>query len=261
LVIVVLVLLFCFVGPLVYKTNQVDTDSLNGLQPPGHGHPLGTDALGYDTLGRLMIAGQSSLTIGVAAALLAALFGAIWGATSGYVGGTVDSVMMRIVDTLVAVPSLLLAIVVAALVSPSATVLILLITFTQWMNLARLVRAEALSIREREYVEAAEVVGASKVRVISRHILPNALGTIMVQTSLEVANAILTLSALSYLGLGIQAPATDWGAMLSDGLRYIYEDIWWLTYPAGLVMVGTVIAFNLIGEGLRDMLEVRIKAD
>jgi peptide/nickel transport system permease protein len=257
--IIVLMLLFCFVGPLVYHTDQVHTNLKQVLLHPGGSHPFGTDDVGRDVLGRLMLGGQSSLEVGVAAALLAVCFGALWGATSGFAGGVVDAVMMRVVDTLLAIPPLLLMLLMASVFTPTIPVLILALSFVSWVVTARLVRGEALSLRTREYVEAAAGAGATRRRLVLRHIIPNVAGTIVVQATFEVANAILLLAALSFLGLGPPSPATNWGSMLSDGLTYAYSGYWWLLYPAGIAIVLTVVAFNFLGDALRDALEVRLQ--
>jgi peptide/nickel transport system permease protein len=257
--IIVVMLLFCFVGPAFYHTDQVHTNLKEVLERPGSAHPFGTDDVGRDVLGRLMLGGQSSLEVGVAAALLAVCFGALWGATSGFAGGFVDAFMMRVVDTLLAIPPLLLMLLVASVFTPTIPVLILALSFVSWVVTARLVRGEALALRSREYVEAAAGAGASRRRLVLRHIIPNVAGTIVVQATFEVANAILLLAALSFLGLGPPSPATNWGSMLSDGLTYAYSGYWWLLYPAGIAIVLTVVAFNFLGDALRDALEVRLQ--
>jgi peptide/nickel transport system permease protein len=257
--ILIFFVLFSFVGPHLYRTNQVNTNMAQLTEAPSWAHPLGTDDVGYDVLGRLMLAGQSSLEVGVAAALLASFIGSIWGGVAGYLGGWVDAVMMRIVDSFLAIPPLLLVLMLASMVTPTNLVLIVVIALISWMGTARLVRGESLSIRVREYVQAAKVSGARNGRIIIRHIMPNVVGTIVVQTTFSAANAILLLAALSYLGLGPPPPAANWGDMLTNGLNYIYLDYWWLIYPAGIAIVLTVIAFNFIGDALRDALEVRLQ--
>ena len=256
----VVILLFCFVGPLIYHTDQVHVNLAEATLRPGTaGHPLGTDQSGYDVLGRLMVAGQISLEVGIAAALLATVLGVMWGAVAGYFGGVVDTVMMRIVDAMLAIPTLFLALVVVAIVSPNETVLILVIALTSWLTTSRLVRGEALSLRVREYVQAMRVMGGSGTRAVTRHIAPNAIGTIMVNATFQVADAIALVVALSYLGLGIPPPQQDWGGMLSDGVQYVYDGYWWLIIPAGLAIILVIMAAIFIGEGLRDAVEVRLQ--
>lgn len=257
--IIVLMVLFSFVGPLVYHTNQISTNMLEINLPPSAAHPLGTDQVGYDVLGRLMKGGQSSLEVGLAAALLASVVGTIWGAVAGYLGGWIDAILMRIVDSFLAIPFLLLIMLLATIFSPTIVSLTLIIGLISWLPTARLVRGDTLSIRVRDYVQAAKGAGGRNWRIISRHIVPNVIGTIVVQITFSVADAILFLAALSYLGLGIPPPAANWGGMLSDGLNYVYAGYWWLTYPPGIAIVLTVIAFNFIGDGLRDALEVRLR--
>jgi peptide/nickel transport system permease protein len=252
-------LLFCFVGPLVYHTNQLTVDFAHEELPPSFAHPLGTDASGFDVLGRLMVAGQISLEVGIAAALLATVVGVLWGAIAGYVGGLVDSFMMRIVDAMLSIPTLFLALVVVSMVTPSEPVLILVIALTSWLTTSRLVRGEALSLRTREYVQAMKVMGGGGIRAVLRHIAPNAIGTIMVTATFTVADAIALIVALSYLGLGIRPPQQDWGGMLSNGVPYVYDGYWWLIIPAGFCIVIVIAAAIFIGEGLRDAVEVRLQ--
>lgn len=256
---IVLVALFSFVGPLIYHTDQVHTNLALVTAAPSGAHPLGTDQVGYDVLGRLMLAGQSSLEIGLAAAVLASVFGTWWGVVAGYVGGWLDGLMMRMVDSALAIPPLLFVLLLAAVFTPSIPVLIFVVALVSWLATARLVRGESLSIRVREYVQAAVAVGDRNWRIMLRHIVPNVVGTIVVQTTFAVADAILLLAGLSYLGLGPPPPAANWGGMLSGGLNYVYDGYWWLIYPAGLAIVIVVVAFNFIGDALRDALDVRLR--
>ncbi|HEY2549883.1 MAG TPA: ABC transporter permease [Streptosporangiaceae bacterium] len=257
--IVIFIVLFSFLGPVFYHTDQVHTKlSLINL-PPSHAHPLGTDDVGYDVLGRLMLSGQSSIVVGLSAALLATVVGTLWGAIAGYVGGAVDAVMMRVVDSMLAIPPLIFILLLASVFRVSTPVLILVVALVAWLVPARLVRGEAISLRTREYVQMSRAMGGRHGWIVLRHITPNAVGTIVVQATFEVANAILLLAALSYLGLGPAPPATNWGSMLSNGLNYIYEGKWWLIYPAGVAIVLTVVAFNFIGDALRAALEVRLQ--
>ena len=231
----------------------------NEFIPPGGAHWLGTDANGFDVLGRLMQAGQISLEVGLAAAALATVVGVLWGAIAGYFGGVVDASLMRLVDAMLSIPTLFLAIVVVSLVTPSKPVLILVIALTSWLTTSRLVRGEALSLRTRDYVQAMKVMGGGSRRAVLRHIAPNAVGTIMVNATFQVADAIALIVALSYLGLGIRPPSQDWGAMLSDGIQYVNDGYWWLIFPAGICIVAVIAAAIFIGEGLRDAVEVRLQ--
>lgn len=257
LVIIVLLTLFSFVGPLLYHTTQVRTNLTSVNLPPSLQHPLGTDNVGYDIMGRLMEGGQSSLEVGFAAALLASCIGTLWGAISGYIGGWLDALMMRVVDSVFAIPPLLLLLLIGTIFTPSVLELIIVLGLVSWLITSRMVRGDSLSLRTREYVQASTGVGAKGPRVVLRHIVPNALGTIAVQTTFEVANAILLLASLSFLGLGPAPPAANWGAMLSNGLNYIYAGYWWQIYPAGVVIVLTVISFNMLAEAARDSFETR----
>ena len=257
--IVVLIVGFSFLGPVFYHSDQVHTKLALINLPPSSAHPLGTDNVGYDVLGRLMLSGQSSIIVGLSAALLATIVGTLWGAVAGYVGGAVDAVMMRVVDSVLAIPPLILILLLASVFTVSTPVLIFVVAIVAWLAPARLVRGEAISLRTREYVQMARAMGGRHGWIVLRHIAPNAIGTIVVQATFEVANAILLLAALSYLGLGPAPPATNWGSMLSNGLNYIYEGKWWLIYPAGIAIVLTVVAFNFIGDALRAALEVRLQ--
>ncbi len=258
LTVIVLLTLFSFVGPLIYHTDQVHTNLTAVNMPPSLSHPLGTNNVGYDILGRLMEGGQSSLEVGLAAAALASVIGTLWGAISGYVGGWIDALMMRVVDSAFAIPPLLLLLLLGTIFTPSIIELIIVLGLVSWLVTARLVRGDSLSLRTREYVQAAKVVGARNPRIVWRHVIPNALGTIAVQTTFAVGTAILLLASLSFLGLGPAPPAANWGAMLSSGLSYIYAGYWWQIYPAGLVIVITVLAFNMVAESVRDSFETRL---
>jgi peptide/nickel transport system permease protein len=259
IIVILLMLGFSFIGPLFYHTNQITTDLPASLRPPSGAHPLGTDNEGYDMLGRLMIAGQSSLEVGLAAAAVATVIGVCYGAISGFAGGILDSVMMRLVDGLLAIPTIFLLVFLFTVYQASILLLVLVIGLVAWLIPARLVRAETLSLRTREYVQAVRVAGGTSRRMIIRHIIPNTIGTIMVNATFQVADAILALASLGFLGLGVQPPATNWGAMLSTGINYVYAGDWWLIYPPGIAIVATVMAFNAVGDGLRDVFEVRLR--
>jgi peptide/nickel transport system permease protein len=258
LLVIILMALFSFLGPFFYHTDQVHTNLSQVTLPPGNAHPLGTDNLGYDVLGRLMLGGQSSLEVGLAAALLAGFVGTAWGAIAGYAGGWIDAIMMRVVDSLLAIPYLLFILLLASIFTPSIPMLIIVIAMVSWLFTARLVRGDTLSLRVRDYVVAARAVGSRNWRIVLRHIIPNVMGTVVVATTFSVADSILLLAALSYLGLGPPPPAANWGEMLTSGLDYIFSNYWWQIYPAGLCIVLTVVAFNLLGDAVRDTLEVRL---
>jgi len=237
----------------------VHTNLLQVHLAPGKGHPLGTDGVGYDQLGRLMLGGQTSIIVGLAAGLLATFVGTIWGAIAGFAGGWIDSAMMRVVDAMMSIPSLFLFMLLAAIVTPSVTMLIVIIGAFAWLGPARLVRGEALTLRSREYVQAMRAMGGTGGRAVRKHIVPNAIGTVIVNATFQVADAILYVAYLSFLGLGVPPPATNWGGMLSDGLENTYSGHWWLLYPPGIAIILIVLAFNFIGDGLRDAFEVRLR--
>jgi peptide/nickel transport system permease protein len=256
----IFIVLFCYVGPLIYHTNQVNTQLSNYLCHPSGAHLLGCNDLGYDELGRLMIAGQTSLEVGIAAAIVAVAFGALYGAISGFAGGALDSVMMRIVDAGLSLPYLMVIIILSVIFHPTPELMIFIIAVFYWFGPARLVRGETLSLRTREYVQAVKVLGGGQLRSVTRHVLPNAIGVIIVQATFAVADSILTLSGLGFLGLGVTPPATDWGSMLSGGLQYIQSgNYWWLIYPPGICIILTCISFNFIGDALRDAFENRLQ--
>ncbi len=259
IIVIILMVLFSFVGPIFYHTNQITTNLPDSLKPPSALHPLGTDNEGYDELGRLMLGGQTSLEVGLAAAVVATVIGVIYGAVAGFVGGIVDGFMMRVVDALLAIPTLFLLIYLFAVFRANVVLLIFIIGLVAWLVPARLVRAETLSLRTREYVDAVRVMGGSRPRMILRHIIPNTIGTITVNATFQVADAVLALAFLSFLGLGIQPPSADWGSMLSTGINYVYGGEWWLIYPPGLAIMLVVMAFNAVGDALRDVFETRLQ--
>ena len=257
--IIVAVGAFCFLGPLVYHSDQVHANILLTNLAPMRGHPLGTDANGFDILGRLMVGGQSALEISLAVAFAATSFGVLWGAVSGFTGGVLDAVMMRIVDVVISVPAIFLLIYLATVFRPTVLLLIVVLTLLSWLGPARLVRGETLSIRTREFIDAVRAAGGRNSRIIGRHIIPNALGTISVNATFQVADAIIILATLSFLGFGLPPPAVSWGAMLSQGTTYLLDGYWWEVYPAGLIVMVTVVAFNFVGDALRDALDARLR--
>lgn len=263
LIIIVVIFLLCFVGPLLYHTNQTNAQEAllhsTSDAPPGNGHPLGTDHTGFDILGRIMYGGRYSLTVGLAAAAVGTIWGVLYGAISGFFGTWVDALMMRIVDVLLSIPQLFLLIVLAVVFHTSLGLLILAIAFVSWLIPARLVRGETLTLRVREYVQAVRVMGGGRTRIVGRHIIPNAIGTIVVNATFQVADAILLMGALGFIGLGLPAPQTDWGSMLSNALFAAQNGYWWEVYPTAIVFVLVVVGFNFVGDALRDSLEVRLQ--
>jgi ABC-type dipeptide/oligopeptide/nickel transport system permease subunit len=257
LVFLVALVLFCFVGPIIYRTNQTSATLLNSNLGPSGQFPLGTDPDGFNELGRLMIGGQSTLEVGFAVAVLATGFGALWGALAGYIGGVVDSVLMRVVDTALSIPYLFLAVLLATLFQPSLWLIIGTITAVSWPAAARIVRGETLTLRTRDYVTAARGFGSWQLRLIGRHILPNSVGSIVVNATLRVATAIFIFALLAYLGLGVPLPATSWGQMLQQGITHLYDNYWWELWLPGACIVLTVVAVSAIGDGLYDVVVKR----
>ena len=257
LALIAFLVLFCFLGPILYSTDQIHTNLAQVDLPPSAAHPLGTDAVGHDELGRLMYGGRVSLVVGLAAGLLATVIGTFWGSVAGYAGGWPDAVMMRVVDAGIAIPALFILLVVSAITSPGVPGLVLILGLVSWLVPSRLVRAETLTLKNRDYVLTLRAIGGTHRRAITRHILPNAVSTIAVAATFQVADAILLVAYVSYLGLGVQPPQTDWGGMLSTGLTAVYSGRWWLILPPGLAVILVVCAFNAVGDGLRDAFAVR----
>jgi len=239
-----------------YDPNQIDLKQV--LMPPSPAHYLGTDTLGRDVLSRIIFGSRVSLKVGFVAVGLATLIGLLVGALAGYYGGWVDQGLMRLVDLMLCFPAFFLILAVIAVLEPSIWNIMAVIGLTGWMGVARLVRAEFLSLREREFVTAARALGAGDTRLILRHMLPNALAPVMVSATLGVAGAILTESALSFLGLGVQPPTPSWGNILTAGKDNI-EIAWWLSVFPGLAILITVMSYNLLGEGIREAIDPRLK--
>jgi peptide/nickel transport system permease protein len=254
---VLLLVLFCFVGPLIYRTNQTAVNLNLANMPPGGGHPLGTDEYGIDVLGRLMVGGQSSLELGFSVAIASTVIGALYGAISGMIGGFVDAILMRIVDTLLAVPTFILLLIVASMFTLNLATIILLLTLLSWPYVCRLVRGQVLALRTREFVQAATVVGSTRTRILIRHMVPNTFNIFIVTATFAVADAIYALSALSFLGLGPPPPFADWGTMLTTGVNDLFDSYPWEVYPALIVLVVTVLAFRQIGDALNDIASAR----
>lgn len=228
------------------------------LQSPSWQHPLGTDDLGRDVLTRILYGARISLLVGFVAVGIATLIGIVLGALAGYYGRWVDGVLMRFVDIMLCFPTFFLILAVIAFLDPSIWNIMIIIGLTGWMGVARLVRAEFMALRERDFVQAARVIGASDGRIIFRHILPNALSPVLVSATLGIAGAILTESALSFLGIGVQPPTPSWGNMLIVGKQTL-GTAWWLSLFPGLAILVTVLGYNLLGEGIRDALDPRIR--
>jgi peptide/nickel transport system permease protein len=239
-----------------HEPNRIDI--VNILRPPSEAHPLGTDDLGRDVLARVVYGARVSLKVGFVAVGIATVLGLLVGLLSGFYGGWVDAVLMRFVDMMLCFPTFFLILSVIAFLEPSIWNIMAVIGLTGWMGVARLVRAETLSLKERDFVAAARAQGAGDARIIFRHVLPNTLAPILVAATLGVAGAILTESALSFLGIGVQPPTPSWGNILTAGKDNI-EYAWWLSLFPGLAILVTVLGYNLLGEGIRDAADPRLK--
>jgi ABC-type dipeptide/oligopeptide/nickel transport system permease subunit len=259
LAVVVFFVIFCFLGPLIYHGNVINSNLADTNLPPSTGAPLGTTNQGFDELGLLMKGGQASIEVGFCAAAIGIVIGAIVGAVAGLVGGIIDSILMRIVDVFLSIPILFVVLIIAVRYGASVLGLSVVIGCYFWLAPARLVRGEVLTLRERDFVSAARIAGASRRRLIARHLIPNALGVMIVNVTFNVADAILLVAALGFLGFGLHYPTQDWGDMLSNGIQYMQDGYWWLVYPVGACIVILVMACNLIGDALRDSLDVRLR--
>ena len=256
--IIVMCLFFIAVlAPLLspFSPNEIDRKEI--LEPPSLRHPLGTDDLGRDLLSRMIWGSRVSLAVGFVAVGIATCIGMILGAFSGYYGGWTDRIIMRFIDVMLSIPTFFLILAVIAFVGPNIWNIMIVIGITSWMGVARLVRAEFLSIKEREYVLAAKALGANDIRIIFGHIMINSLAPVLVSAVLGVASAVLVESALSFLGLGVQPPTPSWGNILTLGKDNI-EIAWWLSLYPGLAILITVLGYNLLGEGIRDSIDPRL---
>lgn len=258
-IVLVLIVLFSFVGPLIYHRNDLAIHLNAAMQAPSARYPLGTDALGRDNLIRMMVGGQLSLEVGFAAALVSMVIGVLYGLISGYVGGMTDIIMMRVVDVFYSIPYLFFLLFIDSVFKPNAVLLVFVIAIVSWFGVARLVRGEVLSLKNREYVEAARAVGAGNNRIMRRHLLPNVTGVVLVSTTLQVASAILTVAGLSFLGLGLPPPTPNWGQMLSDSMNYMFQNAWWLIYPPGMAILLVELCVNFIGVSLNQAFDPRLR--
>ena len=257
-IIILITFLIAGSAALIAPRDPGKTDVSLKLKPPSLHHYLGTDQLGRDVFSRMLHGAKVSLSVGFVAVAISILIGILVGAVAGYYGGWVDSLLMRFVDIMLCFPSFFLILTVVALLGPSLFKVMVVIGITSWMGTSRFVRAEFLSLRERDFVQAAKALGVRDPRIIFRYILPNALAPVFVTATLDVASAILVEAGLSFLGFGVQPPAPSWGNILTEGRTYIF-DAWWLTVFPGLAILITVLSFNLVGEGLRDALDPRLR--
>lgn len=256
---VVVLLLFgiALLAPYLTPYSPYDIDAYHVLLSPSAAHWMGTDDLGRDVFTRVLYGARISLEVGFVAVSISVVLGTSVGLAAGFYGGWVDSLLMRFVDVMLCFPTIFLILAVIALVEPSIIYIMAIIGLTGWMGVARLVRAEVLSLRERDFVQAARVIGASDLRIIARHILPNAAGPVLVTATLGVAGAIMIEASLSFLGIGVQPPTPSWGNILTLGKQYL-EFAWWLFVYPGLAIMVTALSYYLLGEGIRDALDPRI---
>lgn len=255
-IIIILVFLLSMLSPFIapYDPNDINVKAI--LLEPSMQHWMGTDGLGRDVLSRMLHGGRISLLVGLVAVGISTAIGILLGAVAGFYRGWVDTFIMRLVDVMLSIPSFFLILAVIAFLTPSIINIMIVIGLTSWMGVTRLVRAEFLSLNEREFVTASRTLGAKDARLIFTHLLPNSLTPIIVSAVLGVAGAVLMESGLSFLGLGVQAPQASWGNILTDGKEYI-QFAWWLSLFPGLAILITVLGYNLLGEGLRDALDPR----
>lgn len=255
-VIIATILLLALFAPFIapFDPDAIDVKAI--LLSPSSQHLMGTDGLGRDVFSRMLFGARISLLVGIVAVGIATAIGVMLGAISGYYRGWVDIFIMRLVDVMLSIPTFFLILAVIAFLTPSIWNIMIVIGLTSWMGVTRLVRAEFLSLRGREFVMASQTLGAKDSRLIFRHLLPNSLTPIIVSSVLGVASAVLIESGLSFLGLGVQAPQASWGNILTDGKEYI-QFAWWLSLFPGLAILITVLGYNLLGEGLRDALDPR----
>jgi peptide/nickel transport system permease protein len=257
-VVVVFVAVLALLAPVIAPMDPNRPDVRKILDSPSSRHPLGTDQLGRDVLSRMLYGARVSLAVGFVSVGIATLIGIALGSAAGYHGGTIDAMVMRLVDLMLVFPRFFLLLAVLGFLRPSIWTIMAVIGLTGWMSVARLVRAEFLSLREREFVLWSQSIGASAFRIIWRHILPNAIAPVLVAITLGIPAAILAESGLSFLGLGVQPPHATWGNILSEGKDAI-EIGWWLSVYPGLAILVTVLSYNLLGEGIRDALDPRLR--
>ncbi|MFH1857967.1 MAG: ABC transporter permease [Candidatus Omnitrophota bacterium] len=258
LIVVALLALAALAAPFLAPYDPAAVDLSHRLVEPSREHLLGTDQLGRDLFSRMVYGTRISLSIGFVAVGISVLIGILLGSIAGYFGGRLDTLIMRFVDIMLCFPTFFLILAVIALLEPSIFTIMAVIGVTSWMGVARLIRAEILSLKEQEFILAARAIGAGSFRIIVRHLIPNAMTPVLVSATLGVAAAILVESSLSFLGIGVQPPTASWGNILTEG-KSVLGIAWWLTLFPGLAILLTVLAYNLLGEGLRDLLDPRLK--
>jgi oligopeptide transport system permease protein len=258
--ILIVIGLACVVAPWFMTYGYEQQDLVLGAAPPSAAHWLGTDPFGRDLLVRILYGGRVSLMVGFIATAVALLIGVTWGATAGYIGGRLDAVMMRIVDILYALPFMIFVVLLTVVFGRSLLLLFLAIGAVEWLTMARIIRGQVQALKQQEFVEAAVSLGLSRTAIIARHVIPNALGPLIVYTTLTIPAVMLLEAFISFLGLGVQPPASSWGSLISDGVETMEEYPWLLIFP-GITLSVTLFALNFLGDGLRDALDVRASRD
>ncbi|MEK4427093.1 nickel transporter permease [Solibacillus sp. FSL K6-1523] len=256
--VILFIILVGIIGPFLLKTDPNAQDILNKLQPPSKEHWFGTDNFGRDIFTRVVFGTKLTLKVGFLSVLIGGIIGIVLGIVSGYYGGIIDTLIMRVMDVLLAFPGILLALAIVSVLGGSLTNVIIAVGIFSVPAFARIVRGSTLQVKKLEYIDAVRALGASDGRIIFKHILPNILSPIIVQATMRIATAILTASGLAFLGLGAQPPASEWGAMLSDGRAYMHNASHMVMFP-GMMIVIVVLAFNIFGDGLRDALDPKMK--
>lgn len=251
--IIVVISLFAIFAPVITEYEPDDIEITSSLLAPSSAHWMGTDLLGRDLFTRMAYGARISLIVGLISVSIAVLIGVFLGSIAGYYGGRIDTIIMRFVDIMLCFPNIFLILALVALLEPSIMIIMAVIGLTSWMGISRLVRAEILSLKERDYVMAARACGVSDVMIILRHLIPNAIGPVIISATLGVAAAILVESSLSFLGIGVQPPTPSWGNILMDAKSSL-GIAWWMTFYPGMAIFITVLGYNLLGEGLRDLL-------
>jgi peptide/nickel transport system permease protein len=257
-VLISLLVLSAFTAQWIAPYDPIQQSLTDSLLPPSFHHWMGTDQYGRDVFSRLLYGSRVSLSVGLVAVSIYVFIGTTVGSIAGYYGGWVDGVLMRLVDILLCIPTFFLILMVIAFVGPNIINIMVIIGVTSWTDVARLVRGEILALKEREFIQAAHVIGMKDSRIILKHLLPNAMGPVLVVATLGIGGAILVESSLSFLGLGVQPPTPSWGNMLEEGKDHL-TDAWWLITFPGLAIFLTVLGYNLLGEGLRDLLDPRLR--
>jgi oligopeptide transport system permease protein len=259
-VFIALLTLASFLAPVIAPNSYEKIDLALAASPPSHAHWLGTDTLGRDLLSRILYGGRISLSVGLAATLVSVIIGVLYGAISGYLGGRVDVVLMRIVDIVYSLPFVIFVILITVVFGRNIILLFMAIGAVSWLDMARIVRGQVMSLKKQEFIEAARALGLRKRRIILRHMIPNVMGTVVIYSTLIVPSVMLLEAFLSFLGLGVQAPMSSWGTLINDGARSVEEYPWLLVFPSLFFSI-TLFSLNFLGDGLRDALDVRASKD